>query len=99
MPDEGQERDSKAPYIIICSGRIDVLNAAKNQDKLKAASDTARHLTSYYGERCTAEQTTPISELQHQMMENFKTWNKAQTNQAVTDMFALLDALEDEMGG
>ena len=91
--------DSKAAYIIICSGRIDVLNASKRQAKLKAASDTARHLTSYYGEKCTAAQTTPISDLQHSMMVNFDSWSNTQANQAVTDMFALLDALEDEMGG
>jgi len=91
--------DSKAPYIIICDGRIDVLNAAKKQDKLQAASSAAKNLTSYYGERCTLAQTAPISDLQHQMMNNFDSWNNHEVNNAVTQMFMLLDELEDEMGG
>ena len=95
MPD-GQ---SKAAYIIICSGQIDVLNAPKRQDKLKAASDAARHLTSYYGERCTAAQTAPISDLQHEMMDNFDSWNNTQVDSNVAIMFGLLHDLEDEMEG
>lgn len=88
---------SKAPYIILCGGRIHVLNSKDHKDKLQAASDAAVGLTSYYGKRVTAEQSTPISDLQHQMMDNFDVWSKTEAEQAVTDMFALLDALEEEM--
>jgi hypothetical protein len=90
---------SKAPYIIICGGRIDVLNAKTKEDKLQAASSAAVRLVTYFGNKLNAIQTAPISNLQHQIMENLSTWNRSRAEQGVTDMFALLDALENEMEG
>lgn len=90
---------SKAPYIIICGGRIAVLEAKGTHAQLKAASDAAVGLTTYYGERCTATQTAPISQLQHDMMDNFNTWNKQEADAAIDEMFELLNELEDEMHG
>lgn len=92
---------SRAPYIIVCAGRIDVLEAAPgtqpHQRQLKAASDTARNLVSYFADRLTAEQTTPISKLQHSMMDNFDRWGPHEVEIAVAQMFELLDELEDQM--
>lgn len=88
---------SRAPYIIICQGRIGVLNAKTDGDKLQAASDCAAALVSYYGEKLTLEQTEPISDLQHSMMDNFDSWTKDDANLAVASMFVLLDDLEDEI--
>lgn len=89
--------DSRAPYIIICNGRIEVEASKKPEEKIRAASNAAMNLTSYYGERCTAAQTTPISDLQHQMMGNLNRWNTLEVNAAITQMFDLLDELEDAM--
>lgn len=90
---------SKAPYIIICSGRIDVRAAggSAKQQRLKAASDAARNLVSYYRDKVTGEQTQPISALQHEIMDNIDTWNNHEVDNAVTLMFELLDELEDEI--
>lgn len=90
---------SRAPYIIICQGRIGVLNAKADGDRLQAASDSAAALVSYYGDKLTQAQTDPISGLQHSMMDNFDSWTKSDVDTAVASMFALLDDLEDEMEG
>lgn len=94
---------SKAPYIIICAGRIDLLAAAPGtqpfQRQLKAASDAACNLVSYFGDRLTAEQTAPISRLQHSMMDNFDKWGAHEAEIAIEQMFELLDELEDQMSG
>lgn len=91
---------SKAPYIIICSGEIDVLAAGSQSVsvlKVKAASDAARNLVSYYGDRLTAEDTQPISHLQHTMMEALPSVKKAAAEMMVSEMFDLLHALEDRL--
>lgn len=90
---------SKAPYIIICSGRIDFLAASTKQEQIQAASNAARNLVVFYGDRVTAEDTGPISDLQHEMMDNMShtgQWTKSQTEAKVDEMFALLDALEEK---
>ena len=86
---------SKAAYIIICSGRIDVEVAANSKQKIKAASDAARNLVTFYGDQVTGAETAPISDLQHEMMDNMNTWSKSQADAKVAEMFDLLDALED----
>lgn len=93
----GGPAGSRSPYIIICNGRIAVLNTKSDGDKLAAVSSAATALVSYYGDKLTQEQTDPISELQHSMMDNFNSWNKDEINTGVVSMFALLDDLEDEM--
>lgn len=88
---------SEAPYIIICSGRIDQLAAeGKTASQIKAASDAARNLVVYFGERVTIDDTKPISDLQHEMMDNFTTWSKDEVTAKVNEMFGLLDALEQK---
>lgn len=90
---------SKAAYIIICSGRIDVEAATTSVLRLKAASDTARNLVVFYGDKVTEADTLPISELQHEMMENMRKWGNAKAHTKVAEMFELLDALEDKFEG
>ena len=93
--------DSRSAYIIICNGRIEVDAAKHPRDRVRqiisAASRAAANLTTYYGERLTAEQSTPISDLQHEMMDNAGEWSIPETETKVTQMFALLNELEDAM--
>lgn len=95
MPEEG----SRAPYIIICNGRIDVELAKSGFEAIQAASRTAERLVCYYGERLTNADTKPISDLQHRMMQmvSGRAQHAIGSTDMVDDMFALLDALEDKM--
>jgi hypothetical protein len=58
---------SKAPYIIICSGEINLAAARDALGRMQAASNCAAALVTYYGEKLTLADTQPISELQHDM--------------------------------
>lgn len=95
MPDGG----SRAPYIIICNGRIDIGVAKNGFEMIRAASRAATDLVSYYGDKLTASDTLPISDLQHQMMDivNARAVNYS-ASEMVDEMFALLDALEQKIG-
>lgn len=85
---------SKAPYIIVCGGRIELEAANKPEEMVVAASNAAVRLTSYYGDRLTEADTLPISNLQHEMMEGMAGYNKHHAKVKADEMFALLDALE-----
>lgn len=94
---------SRAPYIIICNGRINVALAKSGFEMIRSASRTAADLVVYYGDRVTDADTKPISELQHAMMDlvdGTTTRTRQERNSAaemVDEMFALLDALEQKM--
>lgn len=94
---------SRAPYIIICNGRIDLRTARDPLGRIAAASRCATDLVKYYGERLTYEDTAAISNLQHAMMELIEGKTLARTRQQpnhpdemVDEMFVLLDALEQK---
>lgn len=95
---------SRAPYIIICNGRIESALAPNGYQMIRAASNCATALVAYYGERLTYADTKPISELQHEMMDLVSGRAIARTRQQpisademVDQMFALLDQLEGKM--
>lgn len=89
---------SRAPYIIICNGRIDVALAKSGFEMIQAASRTATALVSYYGDKVGDADTRPISELQHAMMDLVNARPSMHlSGEMVDEMFALLDALEDKM--
>lgn len=95
---------SRAPYIIICAGRIDVALSRSGFEMIRAASRCAADLVSYYGDRLTDADTKAISDLQHDMMDivEGKTTMRmpAPPNtsaEMVDEMFARLDALEQKM--
>lgn len=89
---------SRAPYIIICQGRIDLLVAKNGMERILAASRAAAALVTYYGDKLTDQDTFPISGLQHDMMEEMDGGLKGErADMMVDEMFALLDALEDKM--
>lgn len=89
---------SRAPYIIICNGRIDLTAAKSTTERIQAASRAATALAAYYGDKLTDQDTFPISGLQHDMMEELDGGLKGERADMMVDaMFALLDALEDKM--
>lgn len=92
----GEAGGSRAPYIIICNGRINLLEAKGSGGKIQAASGAASALVTYYGDQLSSEDTKPISDLQHEMMDNMGKWTKAEAKAKVAEMFALLDALEEK---
>lgn len=95
---------SRVPYIIICAGRIEAALAPNGFQTIRAASNCAASLVTYYGDRLTYEDTKPISKLQHEMMDLVSGRAIARTraqplgaDEMVDQMFALLDALEQKM--
>jgi len=94
---------SRAPYIIICNGRIAAALASSGFEMIRAASQAATNLVTYYGDRAGLTDTLPISELQHEMMDliNGRATTRRREPRAdemVDEMFALLDALEEKTG-
>src|ERR1043165_5145169 len=97
---------SRASYIIICDGRIDLAIAKNGFEMIRAASRTATNLVTYYGEQVTNADTKPISDLQHQMMDVVSgtqtPGSHAKDFQSASDMcdtmFVLLEALEKKIG-
>jgi hypothetical protein len=84
-------------HIIICNGRI-VLQASRiTSERIKAASQTATDLISYYGDSLTEAYTAPISNLQHAMMDAMSSGQARKSEEMVDEMFVLLDQLEDRM--
>lgn len=98
MPDE--EPGSRASYIIICGGRINVLNAKGVGEKIAAASNCGCALTSYlgivHGALLTDADTRPISDIQHYLMEHFDSIVKTEAEQRIAELFHLFDELEEK---
>jgi hypothetical protein len=95
----GDTGQSKAPYIIICSGRIEVLAAKNNPaEQIAAASRAAADLTTFYDLKgwLTIEDSEPISELQNSMMTMLFNGDMKQgeAEKMVRDMFTMLSLLE-----
>lgn len=90
--------NSRAPYIIICSSRTDVLEAGTAAKKICAASRGAAtlvaHLAEVHGEEVMSSDTLEISDLQHEMMDNLKKYTKPQAEAKCKEMFKLLYELE-----
>ncbi len=102
MPtDDDQTFDSRAPYIIICNGRMEVLatEADDGPGKLVAASNAATDLVKYFdlkGAKLQLGDTKLISDLQHYMMDNMHTMSIEDVDGHVRQMFVMLDAMEDK---
>ena len=94
---------SRAPYIIICNGRIELGTSINQFERLRAASRCAAALATYYGDRVTLADTLPISDLQHEMMDlvNGKPTTRGRqvksADEMIDEMFARMEALEDKM--
>lgn len=89
---------SRAPYIIICSSLTEVLEASTAAKKIcaasKGAADLVKHLAEVHKSKLKFEHTKPISDLQHEMMENLKKYTKPQAKAKCDEMFTLLYELE-----
>ena len=86
--------------MIICRGRIDV-QATKNPiEKICRISACAAQLVSHieltHGGHLTEAHTKPISDLQHDMMENMREFDKSEAELRVKAMIKELYKLEKE---
>lgn len=95
------EGGSRAPYIIICNGRIELGVAHNSLGRIQAASRTATALVAYFGERLRGEDARPISALQHEMMDiaagKGLREGRSHPDELADEMFTLLDGLESAM--
>ena len=89
--------ETSVARIIICHGRIALQASRVTSERIKAASETAVHLVSHYGERLTGFDTAPILTLQNAMIEAMTEGHARQSEEMVDEMFVLLDRLEDRM--
>ena len=89
---------SLSQYVIICKGRIDFATGADTGAKIRALSDAAVNLTSHievtHPGKLSEADVKPISDLQHELMDQATTITPEQLNVIATEMFNLLDALE-----
>lgn len=91
---------SQANYIIICEYKINVLIAKTVPGKLQALSSGAAALVSHidlqHPGKLTNEDTKPISELQHYIMDNLLTMKAKEAKEKIEEMFTLWNVLEDK---
>lgn len=87
MPDGG----SRAAYIIVCNGRIDVAVSKNGFEMMQSASRAATALVTYYGDRLTAIDTLP-------KLTGTRTASFNSAGEMVDEMFALLDEIEKKIG-
>lgn len=65
----------------------------------RAATALVSHIELVHGEAFTEADAQPISDLQHYLMDNMLTMKKDEAEAKITELFTLLDALEDKYGG
>lgn len=89
---------STASYIIICSGRTDVLAAKDSVEKIVATNRCAAQLCSFIesNHEITEGDFSAISDLQHELMDGISSLKKQEVDTKVAEMFDLFDALEDK---
>ena len=89
---------SDASYIIICSGRTDVLAAKDSVEKIVAANRCAANLCAFLqsNHEVTSGDFADISAIQHELMDGMLTLKKNEVDAKVEQMFALFDELEDK---
>jgi hypothetical protein len=89
-------------YIILCGRRIGVAATNDPIEKIKEASSAAVEVVSQleilHPKEMTAELASPVSDLQHEMMDHLFQMSAAEVDEKVAEMFELLDALEDHFG-
>lgn len=94
---------SQADYILICSGRGRVRASDKPANQVVAAMECAAAMVCYvnlaHADKVSdaEEEINLISHQQHDMMDALPDVKKSQAKTLCTDMFALLDALEEKM--
>lgn len=89
---------SSSPYIIICSGRTEVLAAKDAVGKIVAANRCAKDLCSFIESTHTVApgDFESVSAKQHELMDGMGTMSKREVDEQVEAMFELLDELEDK---
>jgi hypothetical protein len=97
--------DSKAPYIIICNGRIQVMltSSDRHLEKIGYASRAATELVTYYGitigKRLDPVDVKPLSDHQHWLMANMFSLTIDEVDYHIQKLFTKLDALEAKYKG
>lgn len=97
--DETELLDSRAPYIIICNGRIGVASAYQRDEidlAIIHASETAATLIMFYQldkRKLPDETVKAISDHQHWLMDHL-TGEEAEIKTHIAAMFDLYDMLE-----
>jgi hypothetical protein len=97
---------SGAPYIIICSRRIDHALASNEEEEIQAASRCAADLTAYlqvrYRSSFNPADCENISVLQHALMDHVRDeakLSKDEVDAKVQSIFSECDALEQKYVG
>lgn len=91
---------SQANYIVICTGRTAFSAAPKSVEKIVALSNVAAalvtHIDIMHPSELTEDDTKPISDLQHFLMDNMHKLSRREVDEKAVEMFGMLDALEDK---
>lgn len=89
---------SLAQYVIICDTRIQIAAADTPISMVCAASEGAAsllsHIATVYHGRLKEEDAKPVSELQHQMMEDMLTYTEENAEDVCQEMIKRLYELE-----
>lgn len=92
---------SKAPYIILCSGRTAALATNDPANKICYTSECAAafmsHLEITRPGEVTDEEYEQVSELQHAMMGVVTTEKKREADEMCQHMFGLLNGIEQRL--
>lgn len=93
--------DSRAPYIIICSIRINIDAANDPQMKIAAASQGAANLAAFMqaNYNTKTEDLKDISDLQHEMMNDLHEYDLDGANLVCREMVRLMYELEKKFSG
>lgn len=95
---------SQANYILICSGRGDILAADAPAEKVVAAMRCAAQFTAFnqlirpHKMEALRDDVSAVSKLQHEMMEALPNVGRPYAEELIEKMFAQLDALEKKIG-
>ena len=95
--------DSGAPYIVICSGRIDVGLANNYDSKVSAAGLSAAAFSAFMAQAYPSDELTAdlhsISVLQHKLMNHaigVEKLTHEQIDATITELFDAMSAIEQE---
>lgn len=89
---------SRAPYIIICSGRTAEMGAGSIAERIIAASNCAAQLCAFletnHGSEVEPDDFREVSDLQHYLMDNMDKLKPQEATAKIKEMFKLLYELE-----
>lgn len=98
MSEPDDPPQSAAPYIIICSGRTQVLAAKDPVGQIVAVNQCAADLCSFLQSNYDTNPADfqAISIKQHELMDGMLTLKRSEVDAKIAEMFVLFDELEDK---